>query len=249
MLMADLNNTNGKDLRARLFSWYWRRQTARAKDTAKLRRDVMSRRAELDDIAKRIEGRIAGEKFAEEAMGDARWVTTPSCLLKPASPGVWREPASNLGIGNGLTLFHDAAAGTFTVSQRPNKARSAKRRYELFFESYEFDGTYLSFAVDVPGHLQRPSGGERVVAAIDMRASRPLKAFLRLNIKGARGSDALYADGEVGTGRSLFDFDMAFATYEMGSEDNMWLDVIVDRPRMVEFSVEDLTIALLGRRA
>ncbi|MGB0928908.1 MAG: DUF6478 family protein [Pikeienuella sp.] len=244
--MAKANDTDGKDLRARLFSWYWARQTARAKDAAKLRRDVLARRAELDKIAERIERRIAHERLADEAVGDSRWITGPAFLSAPVPPRVWREPATDLSLGEGLTVFHDFEGGAFILSQRPNRARAAKRRYELFFESYEFQGSYLSFVVNVPAELKRPSMGERVVTTLEMRASRPVKAFLRLNINGARGQDTLYAEGEVGVGRSVFDFDMSFATYEMGPSDGMWLDLIIDRPRMVEFSIEDLTIALLG---
>lgn len=245
--MADTNETSGKDLRARLFSWYWSRQTARATDAAKLRRDVLARRAELDDIATQIEGKMAHRRLKDDPEGDSRWITYPDVLTTKAAPGVWREPEPNLALGAGLTVFHDFSAGAFTLSQRPNRARTPKRRYELFFESYEFDGSYLSFVVDPPRHLKRPAMGERIVVAMETRVSRPVKAFLRLNIKGARGSDTLYAEGDLLTGRAAFDFDMSFATYEMGPDDSMWLDIIIDRPRMVEFSIEDLTVALLGR--
>lgn len=246
--MANVNNTTGKDLRARLFSWYWARQTARAKDKAKLRRDVLSRRAELDEIAQRIERRMADERLGRETMDGARWTSTPEFLSTLVPPGVWREPEANLSIGAGLTVFHDFTGGAFTLSQRPNRARTPKRRYELFFESYEFEGSYLSLVVEPPRDLKRPAMGETVAVTLDMRASRPVKAFLRLNIKGARGADTLYAEGEIGQGRASFEFDMSFATYEMGPEDGMWLDIIIDRPRMVEFSIEDLTLALLARR-
>jgi hypothetical protein len=245
--MADMNETNGKDLRARLFSWYWGRQTARAKDASKLRRAVLARRAELDVIAAQIEGRMAHRRLSDDPLGGSRWITFPSVFSTRIAPGVWREPGTNLSLGAGLTMFHDFSAGAFTLSQRPNRARSPKRRYELFFESYEFDGSYLSLVVDPPRHLKRPAMGERVVVALETRVSRPVKAFLRLNIKGARGSDTLYAEGDLLSGRAAFDFDMAFATYEMGPDDSMWLDIIIDRPRMVEFSIEDLTVALLGR--
>ena len=245
--MADLKDTSGKDLRARLFSWYWSRQTARATDAAKLRRDVLARRAELDAIARQIEGKMASRRLGEDVVGDSRWIAHPDVFTTKIEPGVWREPEANLSLGAGLTVFHDFKAGAFTLSQRPNRSRSSKRRYELFFESYEFDGSYLSFVVDPPRHLKRPAMGERVVLALETRVSRPVKAFLRLNIKGARGSDTLYAEGDIKTGRSAFDFDMSFATYEMGPDDSMWLDIIIDRPRMVEFSIEDLTVALFGR--
>lgn len=245
--MVDTNETSGKDLRARLFSWYWGRQTARATDASKLRRDVLARRAELDAIAAQIEGRIAHRRLKNDAEGDSRWITHPDFFAAKVAPGVWREPETNLDLGSGLTVFHDFTAGAFTLSQRPNRARAPKRRYELFFESYEYDGSYISFVVDPPQHLKRPAMGERVVVALEARVSRPVKAFLRLNIKGARGSDTLYAEGDLLTGRSAFDFDMSFATYEMGPDDGLWLDIIIDRPRMVEFSIEDLTVALLGR--
>jgi hypothetical protein len=245
--MAKAKKSGGKDLGSRIFAWYWARQAARAENTGDIRRKILQRRAELDKIAQKLESRIAHQRLTPESgVGDG-WITYPDFLLVRIEPGVWRQAATDTKLGRGLSVFHDCGNGAFTLAQRPNRSSSPKHRYELFFESYEFDGSYLSMALGVPGDLRHPMSGEVLRAELDMRASRPLKAFLRLNISGPRGQDVLYAEAEVGAGHQHFDFDMSFAAFELSKDDSIWLDFIVDRPRMVEFSVQDISLTLTGR--
>lgn len=245
--MAGVKDKTQKDLRSRFFAWYWARQAARAGNKGDVRRRILQRRAELDKIAQKLESKIAHQRLGTEAHRGEGWVTFPDFLLVRVEPGVWRQAQTDTRLGRGLSVFHDCNQGAYTLAQRPNRSATPKHRYELFFESYEFDGSYLSLALAVPGELRRPLTGEILVAELDLRASRPLKAFLRLNISGPRGRDVLYAEAEVGSGPQHFDFDMSFAAFELGKDDNVWLDVIVDRPRMVEFSVQDLSITLTRR--
>ncbi|MGB0507093.1 MAG: DUF6478 family protein [Pikeienuella sp.] len=245
--MARAKNSNGKDLGSRIFAWYWAKQAARVENTGEVRTKILQRRAELDKIAQKLESRIAHQRLTPDAKKGEGWTTYPDFLLVRVEPGVWRQVSSDTKFGRGLSVFHDCSSGAYTLAQRPNRSESAKHRYELFFESYEFNGSYLSMALAVPGDLRRPLTGEVLQAVVDMRSSRPLKAFLRLNISGPRGRDVLYAEAEVGSGRQSFEFDMSFAAFELSKDDNIWLDFIVDRPRMVEFSVQDMSISLVRR--
>ena len=118
-------------------------------------------------------------------------------------------------------------------------------RFELLFESYEFQGSYLSLALSIPDHLRRPKVGEVLAARLDALASRQVKTFLRPNMKSVDASDVLHADVQIGDGAARFEFDMSFAAFELGEKDQIWLDIIFDRPRMVELSVRGLTISLV----
>jgi hypothetical protein len=40
---------------------------------------------------------------------------------------------------------------------------------------------------------------------------------------------------------------MSFAAFEPAANDRLWLDIIFDRPRMVEMSIRDLTLSLTTR--
>lgn len=249
--MSDLGDSGRDDLWGRLFRWYWRRRASRARDPSALRRRVIARKAELDRIAQEIEGSIqrkriaAGVETAAAGEGAAVWRFTPDLFTQPLSPNAWRDPPSDLRIGRAVTLFHECESGAFSLVQRPNRAAPPPQRFELYFESYEFAGAYFSLAIGPPAHLRRPSGDETLRVEIASRASRPLKAFFRLNISGARGRDTLHAEGEVGAGPLKLDFDLGFAAFQLHEGDDVWFDLIVDRPRMAELSLQDVTMTLL----
>ncbi|MEM7268145.1 MAG: DUF6478 family protein [Pseudomonadota bacterium] len=247
--MATSDDSPGRGFLDRLFAWYWERRAARATDLSSFRRLALRRRATLDRVAHRAEQRLAREKEAPLSDDDAIWTLRPEILSLPQSPTIWVNPESGVRPAPGLSIYHDGADGAFTLAQRPNRTVSSGQRYELFFESYEFQGAYLSLAINTPPHLRRPKAGEVLRVEADIAASRTLKTFLRLNIKGAGVSDTLHEDAEAGSGRLRAEFDMSFAAFEPGENDMIWLDLIFDRPRMVEVAIRDLSLSLCERSA
>ncbi|MEM7270322.1 MAG: DUF6478 family protein [Pseudomonadota bacterium] len=245
--MADAQDTSRRSLRDRAFAWYWERKAKRAKDLSAFRQLTLRRRAELDRITNKVEARLTRADEAETPQPGAEWTVRPEIFSLPQDQTIWTDPASGLRPGHGLSIYHDSDGGAFAVAQRPARQKDAGRRFELFFESYEFRGSYLSLALGVPDHVRRPKTAEALVADLDIQASRQVKTFLRLNMKGAGSSDTLHADGVLGDGPKRFQFDMSFAAFEPGERDQIWLDVIFDRPRMVEIAIRDFTLSLAPR--
>lgn len=246
--MASKSGERGDGLRDRAFAWYWERQARRVKDPGALRRLMMRRRAVLERIANRAEAALLRGAGPRRAPG-AVWSMSPDILITPQSPSAWTGPRSGFHPARGLSIYHDAPAGGFTLSQRPNRAPDAAHRFELFFESYDFEGAYLSLAVAIPEELRRPKVGEVVRVIADLAASRPIKTFLRFNLASSSRTDVLHADGELGAAPGVFDFDLAFAAFEPGPGDAVWIDLIFDRPRMIEFALRDLEVRLVPRGA
>ncbi len=247
--MADANDSAKRSLRDRAFAWYWERQAKRATDLSAFRQLTLRRRAELDRIATKVEARLSRADQADAPASGAEWTHRPEIFSLLQDQTIWTNPRSGLRPGHGLSVYHDSDGGAFTLAQRPARGKGGKLRFELFFESYEFRGSYLSLAIGVPDHVRRPKVGELLVVEIDMVASRQVKAFLRLNMKSVQTSDVLHADATIGGGRVRFDFDMSFAAFEPTAKDQLWLDIIFDRPRMVEMSIRDLTLSLTSRGA
>lgn len=247
--MADANDSAKRSFRDRAFAWYWERQAKRADDLSAFRQLTLRRRAELDRIAMKVEARLTRADEAEAPTSDAEWTYRPDIFTLPQDQTIWTNPASGLKPGDGLSVYHDSDGGAFTLAQRPARGKGNSLRYELFFESYEFRGSYLSLVMGVPDHVRRPKAGEVLAVEIDLAASRHVKAFMRLNMKATQTSDVLHADGTIGEGRARFEFDMSFAAFEPTDQDQLWLDIIFDRPRMVEMSIRDLTLSLTSRGA
>ena len=247
--MADANDSAKRSLRDRAFAWYWERQAKRADDLSAFRQLTLRRRAELDRIAMKVEARLTRKDQAEAPAPGAEWTYRPDIFTLPQDQTIWTNPASGLHPGPGLSVYHDSGGGAFTLAQRPARGKGNDLRYELFFESYEFRGSYLSLVMGVPDHVRRPKAGEVLAVEMDLAASRQVKAFMRLNMKATQTSDVLHADATIGDGRARFEFDMSFAAFEPTDRDQLWLDIIFDRPRMVEMSVRDLTLSLTSRGA
>lgn len=237
----------GGDLTTRAFGWRWRRGADRAQSLRAFRRRVEARRAELDAIANRIDARIASGKVDDGRDDGALWLHRPECLIRPISSPVRADPPTNSAIGSDLHAHHDCREGVFLVAQRPNKAKSPRTRFELAMESFEFDGAYYSLTFALPERLLRPRPGDLLRLSVDFAATRWIKLFVRLNMRGADGSDGLTAIREVRRGEEVFDFDMKFAdSRALGGE--LWVEMIFDRPRMIDLTVRDLSLSLLGER-
>lgn len=236
----------GRDLRARVWSWYWRRRRARAGDPASFRRLLAERKAELDAISLEVEAQANASSAPEAKATEAVWSLRPACFHRRAEPGAWTDPPSGVRLDETVSVYHDGAAQS-ALAQRPGRGRGPNR-FEIWFESYEFDGAYLSFVASIPKTLRRPRQGEKISVSLDLRASRPLKAFLRLHAQAGAGAETLYAEGELGDGSAWFDFDFSFVPFPLGADDTVWVDLILDRPRMVEFALRDFVIALEDAR-
>lgn len=243
-----MSGETNRDLIGRIFRWYWSRRARRTQDPSKFRQLVLRRQAELDRIARRMEQRLARHPTAEMQGDGAIWSLHPPVLTEQQTPSNWIDPEPGFRPARGLSVFHEGAGGAFTLSQRPNRSKRASR-FELFFESYEFRGSYLSLAISVPEDLQRPASGDVLRLSLDCSASRDVKAFIRLNLSSVRRTDVLHDDGLLGRGAVQFTFDMAFAAFEPQPGDQIWLDIIFDRPRMMEFAIHDLKVELLPREA
>lgn len=234
-----------RDPGARLFAWIWRRRFRRAKDPSALLQLLRRRRAALEVFARRAESRLADTRARPDPLDGAVWTHRPGCLQASISPSAVIGPVSGAGFGDHLTLHHDAAEGGFALNQRPNRAGAP--RFELHFESYEFGGSYVSLALGVPTPHRRPGVGERFRLDIDLAASRPAKAFLRLNFARPGGVEAVTRAAELGAGLAVFHLDPAHAAGALREDDTIWLDLIIERPRMLEFSIREMALSLVAR--
>ncbi|MFN3262724.1 MAG: DUF6478 family protein [Pikeienuella sp.] len=239
--MAAQGRFMGGGLRERLFARYWRRQFRAARDMGAFLAVVRRRQAELAGFAARAEARLAPAP-PPPAPG-ARWSWRPDALLRPLSPAALLRPEPGAALGAGLALHHDAGPGAaFMLAQR--KVEGAASRFALAFEAYEFDGAYLSLSLAPPADLPHPRPGEAVRLEIDLAASRPVKAFLRLVVARPGARTEIAEEGELASGRHAFRFAAERAAFPVREDDSLWLDLILDRPRMAALTFRDLSLSL-----
>lgn len=230
------------DFLGRAFERYWRRRLARARDLPAFLARLRARRATLEAVEAAAEARLRGAEAAPALGPGEVWAARPAALDAALPVGAFAAPPTGTWLGSDLALHHDAAAGRFAVAQRP--APEGPRRFGLCFEAYEFDGAYVSFAFALAPALRRPGPGERVRLRLELVASRPMRAFPRLAYARPGLSAAIPAEGEVGGGAATFAFDPGHATPPILGDDALWLDLVIDRPRMAELRLLDLRVSL-----
>lgn len=228
--------------RERLIARYWKRRLRRASDPGPTIDELRSRRALLGAIVARAEERAAkGRKTREE--DGAIWSVRPDCFDVAVTPFALREPPDGAAFCDGLTVHHDAAGGVFSLMQRP--VSGGANPHEIFFESYEFEGSYFSLALGVPDNLRRPAPhGEKLVLRMDLNVSRPVGLFVRMNFSRAGGVERLHLGGEIDAGPARFAFDPAHVGGGVRPDDRLWLDLIFSHPRMMEIAIRDLSLSL-----
>lgn len=153
-------------------------------------------------------------------------------VLSAPEPG-WRtqDPGSGSVIAAGVRIYHDAGLQNVLVS-RPATG--------LLLTVYQFDGSYLSLAVDVPGAVRgRLRPGWRLAAELTASASRPVTTFLRLNLESPSGGQALHEVVVVETGPRTAVFALDAVNNGWSSA---WLDIIFSHPRMAEIHVQGLSL-------
>lgn len=143
--------------------------------------------------------------------------------------------ASGTAIGDGLDLYHDACAPHFF------HACHGGGRHRLCV--YQFDGTYLSL-VKALDDVERLRGATQLDVALSFRAeaSRPLAAYLRLNLHGPERSDALHEAVVITDGTVTARFDISGIDFEAFELRSAWADIILSRPAMSEIRISEIDL-------
>lgn len=145
------------------------------------------------------------------------------------------QPASGSSICEGLTLYHDASDGNFFWQQTKNHA--------LQLTAYQFDGGYLSLAIGMgEGQIARLRQSGFLHVHKEIRSSRPITAFLRMNAQIDGRVEQMHQTLIIDQGTRSSNFDLDGLPGEFGPIENAWLDLIFIDPQMVEITLSSLTL-------
>ena len=173
------------------------------------------------------------------------WPTTYALWNQPIAPARGDMPASGDWICGDLRIFHDAERPVLAWDQR---GRPGQRSLGLCV--YQFDGGYLSLAVGMSAeHSATLEPGLTVTLDLAGRTSRPLNAFLRLNLETESGAETLHDAFIFDAGHYRFAFDLAAGLPAGIPPETTWIDLIFSAPAMCEIEISALTLDLTGGAA
>lgn len=165
----------------------------------------------------------------------------------------WRGPLSSPGavaldkrtqISEDLSLYHDCSLGEIVVRQVRNGSDHDRAPFGLAIEVFGFQGSFLSLATNLPEaavtglktrHLIR------VDAVIE--ADRPLKAFVRLNVKHGPNTAQLVQELPSGPREKLVEFDLAYAKIDEARIERAWLDLIFNDAAYTRVTLRDVVVS------
>lgn len=170
----------------------------------------------------------------------ADWAWRPELWSVPVRPAGITAVASGTAFGQEAKVFLDCPVRAVAVRQVRNSGASARAHFGVAFEIYQFDGNFLSFALDLPGEAVEGLCGRHIMrVTADVAAERAVPVYARLNLRhGPNVSQVVRRlDGEVHA-----DLDLAEA--ELGDDriTAAWIDLIFEAPAMNRIVLGDLTL-------
>jgi hypothetical protein len=148
--------------------------------------------------------------------------------------------ASSTPVAADTRLFHDCPLCQITLAQSPTNSRPLA----ITLAVAEFQGSYLSLAIDLPAAAARGLLKRHLIRVGAMiEAAQPTAVYARLNILNGPNTERL-TDRMEGEGADrVAEFDLAYSEMDEARVDRLWLDLIFEAPRQNRITVHDLTLS------
>ncbi|MDF1727917.1 MAG: DUF6478 family protein [Sulfitobacter sp.] len=230
----------------------WARAARQAHDTPlpQLRRQrerALMLRQKLDSLV-----HVADERLTLPRPGsttfprphNADWAWRPS-LWRGRLPQVGQASAeSKTRLGEEVTLFHDCAHSELTLRQLRNLRAEDLAPYGLRLDVFQFDGSFLSLAIDLPADATRGLTRNHVIrmdAIVEME--KPLEIFARLNIRNGPNTEEVVRELPRIEENYRVEFDLAYSSLNEKRVERAWIDLIFEGPQMNQVILRDLTFS------
>lgn len=248
MSKTGLSFLNSAVLSAQIKRWARIARKAGQTDLAVLRRQsqrALELKYHLDKLI-----HIADDRLGMPRVGS-------SALSKPHNadwawrPGLWRGRLPNPGLtevdtksrlGEEVTLFHDCERSELTLRQIRNLREEDLAPFGLRMDVFQFDGSFLSLAVDIP-----PEGVKDLkkthIYRMDtiLELEKPLEIFARLNIRNGPNTEQIVKELPLVDDHHRVEFDLAYSNLNEKRVERAWVDFIFEGPQMNQVIVRDLT--------
>ncbi len=204
-------------------------------------------RRALDRVLDIADGRLALPLIGSDAMNrplGADWLWRPGYWRDPVSPRGFAGTGRRTDIGDGIMLFHDCPLGQIALRQNRNRRAADLAPFGLALEVFEFQGGFLSLAIDLPATATEGLTRRHLFRAeFDIEVERPLTFFARLNVKHGPNTEQVQMHVPLNQAAATAEFDLGIANINEARVEKIWLDLIFEKPGMNAVRLRDLTMS------
>ena len=227
----------------------WRRRLQRVAGvrTAKLRqqrREALALQRQLGEVLPGIDGelqrRLGGSKAYRHG-SKMLWAWRPELwtLRCPTSSGPVEQSGARL-MPNTKVFFDDATCALIAQQFR-NDISDGFAPYGVALELFQFEGSFLSLAIDLPDELYETFAKDELIGLSGaIFAERPAGFTVRLNIKHGPNTDQLIQAHDLNHSETRAEFDLAHLNINVKRVEKIWLDLVFETPNFNRISVTDL---------
>ena len=227
--------------------WHRRLQRVARVKTTKLRqqrREALALQRQLGEVLPGINGelqrRLGGSKAYRHG-SKMLWAWRPELwtLRCPTSSGPVEQSGARL-MPNTKVFFDDATCALI-VQQFRNDISEGFAPYGVALELFQFEGSFLSLAIDLPDELYETFAKDELIGLSGaIFAERPAGFTVRLNIKHGPNTDQLIQAHDLNHSETRAEFDLAHLNINVKRVEKIWLDLVFETPNFNRISVTDL---------
>ena len=136
-------------------------------------------------------------------------------------------------MGTSIAVHHNDTDPELIVRQFKNLGVDDSAPFGLSVETYEFKGSFLSLAIDLPSEAATGLTKNHIFEVEGkLSLDHPMPVFVGLNVKHGPNVEELLQEIPHGANRPYLEFDLGYCDLHEARVENVWLDLIFDDPSM-----------------
>lgn len=187
--------------------------------------------------------RHMGSQSELKTMRGADWAWRPEVFYQKGCVTPEIDPPAGKSLGSHLTLHHDAKQPNLVVRQSAALNPSDVVPYGFILEIYDFEGSFLSLAIDLPESAIAGLSNQNIFdLALTLRVENPTPIYARINVKHGPNVDQDIKEIKHHHGELNMEFDLGYMDLHEKRLEKVWVDLIFDQANMNKIEIQDLTV-------
>ncbi len=234
----------GKLLSRQIRRWGRKAETCDANALREMVSQTANLHSEIGDFLAQSKHRLRlkeARNFPTSVPSTATWTWRPDLWTGQLSLGTGEPQGAKITLSQDVTLFHDCPLAEFHYRQFRTDRTNDTAPTGLEFGVFEFDGTFLSLAIDVPDAGCSGLNRNHIVQvdlSLDLEA--PIEVFARLNVQHGPNIEQLVQELNGIQSEAKFEYDLAYSNLREKEVERAWLDLIFEKPRMNQVTLRDV---------